>query len=73
MDRSGATNFLASRLLLLMSIIYNVNNNGPRAEPCGIPQLIFLQVNCLLSKVAYDLYAQILDTIFLVRKSFQTM
>ena len=38
--------------------IYSINNNGPRMELCGIPRLIFLQVDRFLSK---DTYWHLLD------------
>ena len=53
-QESSANSLGKSDVLLLMSLIYSVNNNGPRTEPCGgTPQLIFLQVDCLLSKDTY--------------------
>ena len=50
---SSANSLGQSGVLLLMLLIYCVNNNGSRTEPCGTPQLIFLQVDCLLSKNTY--------------------
>ena len=38
---SSANNLGQSDVRLLMSLIYSVNNNGPRTEPCGTPQVIF--------------------------------
>ena len=55
---SSANSLGQSDMLLVMSLIYTENNNGPRTEPCGTPQLIFLQVDCLLSK---DTYWHLLD------------
>ena len=55
---SSANSLGQSDVLLLMSLLYSVNNNGSRTEPCGTPQLIFLPVDCLLSK---DPYWHLLD------------
>ena len=55
---SSANSLGQSDVLLLMSLINSLNNNGPRTEPYGAPQLIFLQVYYLLSK---DIYWHLLD------------
>ena len=52
---SSANNLGQSDVLLLMSLIYNVNNNGPRTEPCGTPQVIFLQVIACYLKIHIDI------------------